>query len=190
MTYWATPPFKCRFLCIRPETYSFYWQPDNLRFVAKMGNFKFVMKKRTLFSCLFFVAFAVSLVHNSIPHSHPETKASTVTKANSDNKAHGHNHGHEHTHDHPHPPREHNSSAHDQSSLPVFAHFSNVDFIRTSQYEFCGKERHLVVSLEPVRISVSVPESIEIRSFLPRPRQNRTSQVASVQSLRGPPSLS
>lgn len=140
------------------------------------------MVKRTLFSSFFFIAFAVSLVHSSLPHSHPDLEGSRVAETNSHNKE-----SHRHDHDHQHAGHEHGSSDHNQSSLPVFAHFSNVDFIRTSQYEFSGKERFVISSHEPVRISINVPECIEIRSFFPKPREHPAGPLGSVRSLRAPP---
>src|SRR3546814_2079498 len=58
-----------------------------------------------LFSSFFFIAFAVSLVHSSLPHSHPDLEGSRVAETNSHNKE-----SHRHDHDHQHAGHEHGRS--------------------------------------------------------------------------------
>ena len=136
------------------------------------------MRKRSWFSCFFFFSFAVSLVHSSIPHTHPEKKDKpTVSSTNINSQDHsGHDHD-SHEHD-------------DEPSLPVFSHFSNADFIGNSKYEFSAKEKLAIQAIEPVIISVKQPEDLKKEFPFPRPREHPASRFRSSQSLRAPPFFS
>ena len=135
------------------------------------------MRKRSWFSCVFFLAFAVSLVHSSIPHTHPEKHDKPT--ASTDTKSHDHS-GHNH-----------DSHGHDEgSSLPVFTHFSNADFIANSKYEFAAKEKFVIQAIEPAIISVKQPEDVKKEFPFPRPREHPASRSGSSQSLRAPPFFS
>jgi len=136
------------------------------------------MRKRSWVSCFFFFAFAVSLVHNSIPHTHPEKKDNpTLSSAGIDRHSHS---GHEH-----------NSNGHDEEpSLPVFAHFSNADFIGNSKYEFAAKSKFVIQAIESVIISVKQAGDVKQEFPFPRPREHPTSRSRSSQSLRAPPFFS
>ena len=136
------------------------------------------MQKRSWFSCFFFFAFAVSLVHSSIPHTHPEKKDKPVVSG-TDTNSHAHS-GHDH-HSHGHD---------EESSLPVFAHFSNADFIGNSKYEFSAKEKFVIQDIEPVIISVKQREDLKKEFPFPRPREHPASRSRSSQSLRAPPLFS
>ena len=136
------------------------------------------MRKRSWFSCFFFFAFAVSLVHSSIPHTHPEKKDKPVVSG-TDTNSHAHS-GHDH-HSHGHD---------EESSLPVFAHFSNADFIGNSKYEFSAKEKFVIQDIEPVIISVKQREDLKKEFPFPRPREHPASRSRSSQSLRAPPLFS
>ena len=141
------------------------------------------MRKRSWLSCFFFIAFAVSLVHTSIPHTHPEKndkpEVNIDKHAHNDSK-HGNKQDH-HSHDH-------GSHEHEQeSSLPVFSHFSNADFIKNLQYEFHAKEKLFVQPLQPVIISVKLAGTLEKKFLFPRPREHPAGRLASSQSLRAPP---
>lgn len=128
------------------------------------------MQKRSWFSCFFFFAFAVSLVHSSIPHTHPEKKDKPIV---SDTDINSH---------------DHDSHGHDgEPSLPVYAHFSNADFIGNSNYEFSAEEKFVIQAIEPVIISVKQREDLKKEFPFPRPREHPASRSRSSQSLRGPP---
>lgn len=135
------------------------------------------MRKRSWFSCFFFFAFAVSLVHISIPHTHPEKKDKPIVSTDNNSPDHS---GHDH-----------DSHGHDEeSSLPVFAHFSNADFIGNSKYEFTAKGKLVIQAIEAAIISVKQPEDLKKEFPFPRPREHPVSRLRSSQSLRAPPFFS
>lgn len=137
------------------------------------------MRKRSWFSCFFFFAFAVSLVHSSIPHIHPEKKDKPGVSS-ADIKSHDHSGSHHH-----------DSNGQDEKpSLPVFVHFSNADFIANSKYEFCAKQKLVVQAIEHVIISVKLPEHLKKKLAFRRPREHPGSRFRSSQSLRAPPNFS
>lgn len=131
------------------------------------------MRKRSWFSCVYVLAFAVSLAHNSIPHAHPEKTYSHAVLT-------GHRHDH-HSHEHD------AKGDHHESSLPVFSHFSNADYIGNPKYEFTAKSHSLIQALNPVGVSFNLPDDSEEQVLFPRPREHPPNRVGSSQSLRAPP---
>lgn len=123
-------------------------------------------------SIIFLVAFAISLAHTITPHSHPKTKSV-------------HTHASQHNHD------ENKSHSHSASDLPVFAHFSNSDFISSSsQVNLGGPENlsgDLIISVPIFLLSVPFVSKL---SF-PAGKQGRppSGPLLSVLSLRAPPVL-
>lgn len=127
-------------------------------------------------SYLFSVAFAMSLAHSVLPHAHPKEKA----KGGKETVSH-HHHGHQHAHSH----------AHDKKSkpaLPVFAHFSNADFIGSVKYSFQEKQLRSELAFEQaVVISVALPLLTYLPSPVPHARDLPNKVFLSLRSLRGPP---
>ena len=120
----------------------------------------------------------MSLVHSSIPHTHPEKKDKPIVSSTGINS-------------HDHSGHDHDSHGHDEEpSLPVFGHFSNADFIGNSQYEFSVKEKFVDVCLDPADISIQLPEDLEKEFFFPRAREHPSSRFGTSQSLRAPPFFS
>lgn len=147
------------------------------------------MPKRSWFSGLFLIAFAVSLVHTSIPHTHPEKNDKPEVNAGSHQHNHGEHNHNSHDHDkHDHNSNDHGSHEHEQkSTLPVFSHFSNADFVKSSRYEFHAKETLFIQHLQPVILSVKLVDTLEKKFLFPRAREHPASRLASSQSFRAPP---
>ncbi len=130
------------------------------------------MLRRQWISYLFFIAFAVALVHNILPHAH--TKEKTKGTASS-----SHHHGDHHAHSH---------KEGSKPALPVFTHFSNGDFISSAKYSFQEKQHAPVVVFEqPMIISVALPIVAYLPSPIPHARDLPQNFFLSIQSLRAPP---
>jgi len=125
-------------------------------------------------SFLFSIAFAMSLAHSVLPHAHSKEKA----KQGKETASH-HHHGHHHSH------------AQDEKSkpaLPVFAHFSNADFIGSVKYSFQEKQqRPELTCVQAVVVSVALPLLTYLPSPLPHARDLPNKVFLSLRSLRGPP---
>lgn len=141
------------------------------------------MRERLWPSMLIIVAFVISLVHSSIPHSHPEKEKkglSSSTHSHSKNGHESHSHG-EGNHD----------PSKNEKSLPVFVHFSNADYI--SNYSFHLKEdkgQFLIAVIKPSEIILSTPEEIEKQIIFPRARDLPAGRHRTPKSLRAPPIFS
>lgn len=135
------------------------------------------MRKRSWFTYLFLLAFIISWAHSAIPHSHPDKKNKSATSEADD---HHHDHGHDHE-----------KHGHDQDpTLPVFAHFSNADFIANLKHELPAKKAFLIETLEPLEFSYDLPAELLKQILFPRPREHPAGEFKSIQSLRAPPFFS
>ena len=130
-------------------------------------------------SILFLIAFALSVAHSSIPHGHPvpphEYKHSTKSHHHNENNDEHTKHGHD------------NSNHNSDHNLPVFSHFSNADYLLNSKYELFVKGKFIIECLEPVKISLQLPEGIDRKVPIPGARELPSSRFRSSQSLRAPP---
>jgi hypothetical protein len=128
-------------------------------------------------SYLFSIAFVMSLAHSVLPHAHPKEK---VKQGKHTASHHHHGHGH-HSH----------ARAQDEKSkpaLPVFAHFSNADFIGSVKYSFQEKQQRPELAFEQaVVISVELPLLTYLPSPVPHARDLPNKIFLSLRSLRGPP---
>ena len=147
------------------------------------------MIKRQWPPVLFIIAFAISLAHASIPHSHPdpiEESHRHSHAAQSSNLSHSHDSKSEH-HDHSH---NHSDQDHKGSDRPVFSHFSNADYLGNSFFEFQVKGKHLIELVQPVTVGLNVPFIPEKHFLFPRARDLPSSRHRSSESLRAPPFFS
>lgn len=120
---------------------------------------------------LFFIAFAVSMGHNILPHAHAKEKAKKTTSS--------HHHDGDYHHAHSKAPK---------PVLPVFAHFSNGDFIGSIKYSLQEKQQRSVLVFEiPVLISVALPALAYLPLPVPHARDLPQKFFLSIQSLRAPP---
>lgn len=136
------------------------------------------MGKRTWLSWMFFTAFAVALAHSSIPHAHPALNKKTASTT-ADHNTHSHD-GHDH-----------DSENHDQqSSLPVFSHFSNADFISAHTFNVQEKAWFIIAYLTPTGVLIKKPAELKKQISFPRARDLPSSRYRSAQLLRAPPLFS
>jgi len=133
------------------------------------------MVRRQWISHLFFIAFAMAMVHNILPHTHTKSKTKDTEHVGS---SHYHHDDH-HTHSH---------SKKSKPALPVFTHFSNSDFI--ASVKFSLKDKHclqVLVFHHPIVITVSLPILTYLPSPVPHARDLPQKFFLSIQSLRAPP---
>lgn len=125
--------------------------------------------------CLFSIAVAMSLVHNILPHSHPEEN---TNKGNKDHSALHHHSGNDH---------DHSQQERSKPVLPVFTHFSNSDFIASAKFSYQEK-RQMALEFElPQLISVELPILPGLPLPIPHARDLPQGFLLSIQSLRAPP---
>jgi hypothetical protein len=142
------------------------------------------MDKRAWISGFFFIAFALTLAHSSIPHTHPEsTKKKHVSDVNSDHQKHQESHKHSHNHS----DNKHNES---NESLPVFYHFANADFLGGQIFKFNLAGDHVLELLEPMTFLLQVPQLLLKPLLFPRARDLPADKPRSTESLRAPPFFS
>lgn len=123
---------------------------------------------------LFSIAFAMSLAHSVLPHAHSKEKG----KQGKETASH-HHHGHHHSHSH---------NEKSKPALPVFAHFSNADFIGSVKYSYQEKHQRPELAFEQaVVISVALPLVTYLASPVPHARDLPNRIFLSLRSLRGPP---
>lgn len=155
--------------------------------MLEIGYFGGQMEKRSAFSWLMILAFAVSLVHSVIPHGHPPIKQQDVQVED----AHA-NHSHQHTStgDSHHSRAAHHHHHHKDESLPVFVHFSNADFVGASSFHFSASEKFLVESICFPELCVATPEQAIRQVNIPRARDLPADPLHASGSLRAPPFFS
>ncbi|HEY5744621.1 MAG TPA: hypothetical protein VIU12_00965 [Chryseolinea sp.] len=128
-------------------------------------------------SYLFSIAFAMSLAHSVVPHAHPKEKVKQGKETASSHHHHGHHHSHAHSHGEKSKP-----------ALPVFAHFSNSDFIGSVKYSLQEKQQRPELTFEQALVvSVTLPLLIYQPSPVPHARDLPNKLFLSLRSLRGPP---
>lgn len=131
------------------------------------------MRKRSWFSCFFFLAFAVSLVHTSIPHTHPDKKEKPLASVTDSS-------GHDHSrHDH--------GGETEEPSLPVFTHFSNTDYVGNALLKFDARAKYLLEIIAPVQVVIKMSLVTIDRLPFPKPRELPPGRHRSSTSLRAPP---
>lgn len=119
-------------------------------------------------SFIFLLAFAISLAHTIMPHSHAKVKSAQTHSS--------------HHHDGNH------SRSHNSSDLPVFVHFSNSDFIGSAQVNYGVIENSIGDCLLPAplfSLSVPVPHKLTIPSH--QEGSPPSAPLPVVLSLRAPP---
>lgn len=139
------------------------------------------MIKRQWPPVLFLIAFAISLVHASIPHTHPELSE--------DEHLHEHHHepGSTGAHEHlPLPSHDHDDT---KQSKPVFSHFSNGDYVGNAYFHFTAKANHVIDLVAAESVSLCIPVSFEKSAHFHKARDLPSGKHRSITSLRAPPSL-
>lgn len=139
------------------------------------------MSKRTWFAGFFFIAFALALAHNAIPHTHPEaTKEKQHSHPHSsDSKSHGHEkHSDGHKHDE------------SERDLPVFPHFSNADYLGSPVFKINDNEKQVIELLQPQAYLFLVSSALHQPLLFPKARDLPSDRPRSSESLRAPPFLS
>ncbi|MEO7989288.1 MAG: hypothetical protein ABI663_07085 [Chryseolinea sp.] len=125
-------------------------------------------------SYLFNIAFAMSLAHAILPHSHPKEKSKDHKHATSHHHR-DHKDAHSHSHD-------------SKPSLPVFTHFSNADFIGSVKYTYHIKSLNVVMEYEqPVILSFALSFVTHQPSPIPHARDLPNKSLLSIRLLRAPP---
>ena len=149
------------------------------------------MTKRQWPSVFFILAFAISLAHSSIPHSHPEPKEDKRSHHHDHNKHHGHHGSKGHCHHTPNDKSHHHDEGDSEPhQLPVFAHFSNAEYISIPPFKFSCQEKILLEYIAPVPVILHVPVIILHRNDLPRARDLPSDAFFTITSLRAPPLFS
>lgn len=133
------------------------------------------MLRRPWISYLFFIAFAMALVHNILPHTHSTERTKEAQHVVSSHTHQGDQHAHSH-------------SKESKPALPIFSHFSNGDFIASAKISLKDKQHFEVLTFQrPVIISVSLPILTYLPSPVPHARDLPQKFFLSIQSLRAPP---
>lgn len=141
------------------------------------------MDKRAWISGFFFIAFALTLAHSSIPHTHPEA---TKHEHHSNQKLDDHTHQ-DSQHSHDHSDNKHNESDKDS---PVFYHFANADFLGGQLFKFKLAGDQVLEVLQPGTFLVQIPTTLRMPLLFPRARDLPSGKPRSAKSLRAPPFLS
>ncbi|MEO5978620.1 MAG: hypothetical protein ABIS36_17465 [Chryseolinea sp.] len=133
------------------------------------------MLRRQWIIFLFSTAFVVSMAHSILPHSHPKEEG----KHHNEASASSHHHGdHKHSHEKKSTP-----------ALPVFTHFSNVDYIGSTKYSYQEKHHPIFSVEQPLIISLALPIITYLPSPVPQARDLPQWLLLSIRSLRAPPFL-
>ncbi|MEO5599384.1 MAG: hypothetical protein ABIR06_00520 [Cyclobacteriaceae bacterium] len=144
------------------------------------------MRKNFWSSIVFLFAFAMALVHSSIPHDHPDLPARVALKNHSHAQSHDHDGDH---HNKPHNHDEGDNSNHDSTSdsdRPVFSHFSNADFT-PNKSNFSAKGIIVLQCVIPSFIELMVPKLTEEKVEIPISLQPPDTGASSPPHFRGPP---
>lgn len=141
------------------------------------------MIKRQWPSVIFIIAFVISLAHASIPHSHPAL--------GKHKERHPHNHSSTSKHKHDHSDNHsHDTNENSEDSRPVFAHFSNGDYVGNPYFQFHAKENLVFEFLQPASLNAEVALVFEKSHLFPKARDLPSGRHRSSESLRAPPPLS
>lgn len=124
------------------------------------------MNRKSWICWIFIIAFALSLVHQILPHTH-----SNVEDRQHKDSAKHHNRSHTHN---------------SKSNLPVFTHFSNSDFITNTKRDNV-KKAIVIEFLAPLVANISIQRPTTKKSLWFKARDWPSGYDQSPISLRAPP---
>lgn len=142
------------------------------------------MIKREWPSVIFIIAFVISLAHASIPHSHPVLEKHKERNSHHHSSSSNHEH-HDHSDSH-----SHDTNENSEDSRPVFAHFSNGDYVGNPYFQFHAKDNLVFEFLQPASLNVEVALVFEKSHLFPKARDLPWGRHRSSESLRAPPHFS
>ncbi len=140
------------------------------------------MIRRQYIPYLFVFAFAMTLAHNFLPHSHPK-------ETGKEEKHHHHgdeakSHSHQKDDNHHSLPHEHNEE------LPLFTHFANGDIAVPAKHSYNESQRIVLEFEEVVLVTFTLPDVFPGRPApIPYARDWPLNFILLTQSLRAPPVL-